>query len=927
MQDFESLKRIPVFRKIAIMEVFIRLSFEEGRAYVEVVDRKGKPVDANYQDYQGKLRELLKAIEKIRSQKDQQMSWFGDSHLVFLDEHSYLVWLLRDCPEFIDREDQTLVFLKEKGRIEFKLSRGLEGAFSGEITLKISDLEPLVLENGSQLLTETHAIRGSQIIELENLGENYLLLNNFNGDFQEKDFEKCTSLFYTYFPDVSMNYNDFREVIGDSVKSIPSLYLEKVDEEECLFFSVFESLKEVEDPFLLRDYEINRWVRVNEMEREVLVSELEGCDIHSVRSGIRASLNKYVKKNKKSHYFKETEDVFILNKELAALFIYNILPELLHDFRVIGSEKLKTFKVRPVAPRLSVDLSSGIDFIGGSATVDIEGETFSLFDFLKQYQKESYIVLKDGTRALVNEKYLERLRRIFRPGKKKGEVEVSFFDLPFVEELLLEKAEGDAWKRSRDFYEDYNKYADKKLKLTKVKAKLRSYQKNGVQWLQYLEKFNLGGCLADDMGLGKTLQAISLLTFSYPKLKTPSLLIMPRSLLFNWEQELTKFSPQLTYYIYHGQNRDLKKARKAHLILTTYGTIRSSIDDFRKQNFHYVILDESQNIKNVQAKSSKAVMLLKSKNRLALSGTPVENNLSELYSLFRFLNPGMFGSEQDFNQKYLLPIHRNNDKEATADLRRKIKPFILRRLKKDVLDDLPPRVEQHLYVEMGEEQAKLYEERQAYYYQLIKGHIKTEGINKSQFMLFQALTELRQIATVPEVKSNDRIVSPKRELLVNQMMDAISNQHKCLIFVNFLSALEHLSEEFREKGVPCLTMSGSTNNRQEIVEKFQNDSNVKVLIMTLKTGGVGLNLTSADMVYIYDPWWNVAAENQAIDRTHRIGQKKTVFCYKLVTKGTIEERILELQEQKKALFDNIIGGDSSSVKTLTETDVDFILGE
>ncbi|MEM1121914.1 MAG: DEAD/DEAH box helicase, partial [Bacteroidota bacterium] len=424
---------------------------------------------------------------------------------------------------------------------------------------------------------------------------------------------------------------------------------------------------------------------------------------------------------------------------------------------------------------------------------------------------------------------------------------------------------------------------------------------------------------------GKTLQTIAILAKAYPKEKLPSLIVMPRSLLFNWRSEVEKFAPHLTTYTYYGNNRNIVEARKKHLIFTTYALMRNDIELFQEEDFFYLILDESQNIKNLQAQTTKAAMLLNGKNRLALSGTPIENNLGELYSLFRFLNPAMFGSVHQFNNNYLSPIQKDNDKNAIRQLRMKIFPFILRRLKRDVLEDLPDKIEQTLFIAMSDKQQKLYDARRSFYKAAIETSIATKGMQQSRFFIFQALNELRQIASTPEKFSEGKIPSPKRELLQEQLMDSIANGHKVLVFVNFLATIELIADQLDESGVDFVSMTGGTRDRQSLVNRFQNDPNCKVFVMTLKTGGTGLNLTAADTIFIFDPWWNVAAENQAIDRAHRIGQQNKVLAYKLITEGTIEEKILQLQQVKKELFDNVISADGASLKALSEEDIDFIL--
>lgn len=390
---------------------------------------------------------------------------------------------------------------------------------------------------------------------------------------------------------------------------------------------------------------------------------------------------------------------------------------------------------------------------------------------------------------------------------------------------------------------------------------------------------------------------------------------------------MARFAPQLKTYTFYGQSRELEVLRTAHLVFTTYATMRNEVEKLKEESFYYLILDESQNIKNLNAQTTKAALMLRGQHRLALSGTPIENNLGELYSLFHFLNPAMFGSIGQFTEDYLTPIQRGNDKEATRQLRQKIYPFVLRRLKKEVLSELPDKIEQTLFVEMGDEQKRLYEQRRQFYAEAVKTQIQEKGVQGAQFFIFQALNELRQVASIPEALSEGRVESAKLELLAEQLLDALANGHKALVFVNFLAALESIGGRLAEAGVGFVSLSGATRDREALVNRFQNDPDCRVFLATLKTGGVGLNLTAADTIFIFDPWWNVAAENQAIDRAHRIGQKQKVLAYKLIAQGTIEEKILQLQHIKKELFDNIIAADGASLKSLSEEDINLLLGK
>jgi SNF2 family DNA or RNA helicase len=426
------------------------------------------------------------------------------------------------------------------------------------------------------------------------------------------------------------------------------------------------------------------------------------------------------------------------------------------------------------------------------------------------------------------------------------------------------------------------------------------------------------------MGLGKTVQAVALISRIDASAKHPVLIVMPKSLLFHWSRELERFLPGTRYHVHYGPGRDWQQASGHPVVLTTYGTLRSDIESMAATEYAAVILDESQAIKNLQTQTARAALALKARFRLGLSGTPVENHLGELYALFRFLNPAMFPSATDFERNFARPIQQDGDPAAARDLRRKIYPFLLRRMKGDVLKDLPPKVEQVLYVEMGSEQKTHYEERRRFYQQLVNSEVRKNGIAKSQFVILEALLELRQIASVPESRTDGRIRSAKRERLHEAILEAIENGRKCLVFSNFLAGVEQVCEDFNEAGLLYERMTGSTSNREDRVQRFQNDPRVKAFVMTLKTGGLGLNLTAADTVFILDPWWNTSAESQAVDRAHRIGQTNTVFTYRLIARDTIEEKILQLQERKKELVDQVVSTDAGAFKSLTERDIDHL---
>ncbi len=364
----------------------------------------------------------------------------------------------------------------------------------------------------------------------------------------------------------------------------------------------------------------------------------------------------------------------------------------------------------------------------------------------------------------------------------------------------------------------------------------------------------------------------------------------------------------------------------ANIVISSYATIRNDINDLSKKSFSYVILDESQNIKNLETQTTNAVLALKARYRLALSGTPVENNLGDLYSLFRFLNPSFFGSQSEFLRDYMRPIQDKQDKDVLKDLKTRVYPFMLRRVKKNVLKDLPPKTEQVSYVELDEKHLAIYNRRREELKAKVTMAVGLGGVGKNTFMILQALTELRRLASVPEADGEFNGISAKRKYLKEVVASITSEGHKCLIFTNFLATVELIGEDLEELGIGHLVMTGATGDRQSLVQRFQNDPSIGAFVMTLKTGGVGLNLTAADYVFIVDPWWNRAAENQAIDRTHRIGQENPVFCYRLIAKDTIEEKILELQQRKANLVASLLTSDSNAVKALSEKDIEMLLG-
>ncbi|WP_114748673.1 DEAD/DEAH box helicase [Pleomorphovibrio marinus] len=461
------------------------------------------------------------------------------------------------------------------------------------------------------------------------------------------------------------------------------------------------------------------------------------------------------------------------------------------------------------------------------------------------------------------------------------------------------------------------------------KGSLRPYQKAGYNWLRFLNEYHFGGCLADDMGLGKTVQTLALLAHEKEASNSAtSLLVMPTSLIYNWQLEAKKFTPELNILIYTGTQRlkDHEQFGNYDLVLTSYGITRLDVDVLGSFYFNYIILDESQAIKNPESIIAKAVVQLASKHRLILTGTPIENGTMDLWSQMNFVNQGLLGSKGSFVKQFLQPIEKKNDTQKMAKLHAMIKPFILRRLKTQVATDLPEKVINIQYSSMTEEQSQLYDDTKSYYREKIVNEMSIPGMSRKSFTLLRGLTKLRQIANHPKLTDTEYSGSSgKLEDISHMIASTASEGHKVLIFSQFVKHLTIIKDVLGTEGIPYAYLDGSTKDRQQQVKAFQEDESIKVFLISLKAGGVGLNLTRAEYVFMLDPWWNPAVEAQAIDRAHRIGQENKVIIYKFITKDTVEEKIMALQERKMALAGELINTEESFIKSLSSEDISALL--
>ena len=856
-------------------------------------------------------------IENLENEKEFFISWEEEksSDYLKLDEKSISYLLGQN--NFVNA-DFEIIEKKEVKNIALFIRDNKE----------IEDRLDIYIEINDNLLTKNNIV-GNYIysqgtfykVDIEEDTE--FPLSDLFQKIDKYELESYATLILKNYKNIDLKYEDYETVVSEERNAIPQIIIEKISFDNSLYIKINSIISTMDYEFFTKN-KIETVLIVNELEKKLEISKINLENLSSDMFEIVKVLTKLQKSiGLKSSYYIDNQNFIILNEELAKEFVKKELLQLTGKYSIIGTDRLRKYNIKAVRPKLSGKFSYNLDYFEGEVEVEIEGEKFSIQQLLNNYKKDEYIVLSDGTNALINREYIEKLQRIFKE-EDGNKVKVSFFDMPIVQDMIDEKSFENDFMGSKDFFEGINKLAEENIDYPKLNATLRDYQKYGYKWLKYLTDNNLGACLADDMGLGKTLQAIALLTNLHEEKKKKSMVIMPKSLIYNWENEIKRFSPKLKVGVYYGINRDFSLLKKVDIILTTYGTIRNDIENLLEQKFDLLVLDESQNIKNINSQTTKAVLLLNAKKRVALSGTPIENNLLELYSLFRFLNPEMFGSVQKFTSDYIVPIQKYSDTSTIEELRKKIYPFLLRRVKKEVLADLPDKIEKLVYVDMNDEHRRFYEERRKYYYSLLEKNTSSQG-NFDKFFVLQAINELRHIVSSPELESK-KIISSKKEVLIENVIEAIENNHKVLVFVNYLSSIESICDSLKENKIKYLKMTGQTKDRQNLVDKFQNDSRYKVFVMTLKTGGVGLNLVSADTIFIYDPWWNTTVENQAIDRAYRLGQDKTVFAYKMIMRNTIEEKILKLQEIKNKLLDDLISEDNLSTKNLSKSDIEFILG-
>lgn len=625
--------------------------------------------------------------------------------------------------------------------------------------------------------------------------------------------------------------------------------------------------------------------------------------------------------------------------------IYNFLSKEIEDymkkFEVLVAEDFKKKDIKKIKIK-----SIGVKIENNLLDINLEDFKFNIYeikDIINKYKlRKKFYRLKDGTYiSLEKNSSLDFLENLTDNIEIEDEnVEENSIKLPIYRALYLEKIFKNMPNtniQKNEYYKNMiSQIEDRQIDLStkippKLNAELRTYQKIGYKWLRTLEQYKMGGILADDMGLGKTIQLLAVILSYVQKNKgnvKPSIIICPSSLALNWYNEIQKFTSTLKALVISGdyleRKRKIEEIGKYQVIITSYDSLKRDIDLYKNYCFKYVVADEAQYIKNNNTKNSKAIKTINAETKFALTGTPIENSLSELWSIFDFIMPGYLYKYKKFKELYETPIIKEQNEDVMNKLKKQIEPFVLRRTKGEVLTELPDKTVTILNNEMSEEQYNIYMSYMAQARKEIMSQIDINGFEKSQIKILSLLMRLRQICCHPKLFLREyEGESSKLNQCIEIIQDAVLGGHKILLFSSYTSMFEIIEEKLKNIGVKYLKLTGQTKvgERIELVDKFNTNENIKVFLISLKAGGTGLNLTGADMVIHYDPWWNLSAENQATDRTYRIGQKRNVQVYKLITKNSIEEKIYELQQKKAKLIDNMLSTDATFINKLSKDDI------
>jgi SNF2 family DNA or RNA helicase len=631
------------------------------------------------------------------------------------------------------------------------------------------------------------------------------------------------------------------------------------------------------------------------------------------------------------HFIENSQEVFSI--EHIDHYTFNIDPKGLNKF-VTEANNL-SIEIRTQGYKIKHHHSTSNRVKSNNDWFELDGnihfdkdEAISMPEIIeKKSLDNNFIVLGDGTIGVKPTTWLNKMNKLAELGVKEENRYKYNRAQSIILDLLLEETEV---SRDSKFIATVNSLRSfkgvEKVSISKrFKGELRHYQESGIDWLNFLHQFRIGGCLADDMGLGKTIQVLAhLQKIKYTKdkyCKGQHLIVVPKSLVYNWQAEAKKFTPDLKVLVYEGTKRKtlIKEFEKYDLIIMTYAVMRKDIQELKEYQFSYSVLDEAQYIKNTTTLVAKAAYLINSKYKLALTGTPVENHIGELFSIFRYLIPSILPKGYSRGK-----IKSNED--SMKVIMRGLMPFILRRTKSEVLTDLPEKVETVLYCEFEKKQEKIYNEMKNFYQKSLNQKISKDSINKSKTQILEALLRMRQVSCHPGLVNKDYLENDSSKIitLMENVESLVERGEKILVFSQFTSFLSIIRNELNKRKIGHAYLDGKTNKREEVVNSFKTDSSKNVFLISLKAGGVGLNLTEASYCFLVDPWWNPAVESQAIDRIHRIGQNKKVFAYRLITKGSIEEKILKLQQSKRDVSKNILATDESLLKKMSTEDLQFL---
>jgi non-specific serine/threonine protein kinase len=839
----------------------------------------------------------------------------------------YLLDLMSSVPLFLENENifSKPIFAdkKREASVRFKLEKVKENI---HITAGIEiDEEILPFTSEVILLSQfpVYLFIDEMLIKVNNVDRTDVLKpfieNPEEGIVIRGD--ELSSFWQKYFSGIPFK-DDFiisGDLIGSKRTEITDKKLYITEDNNHLYFNLYFSYGDIDVKFSSRTAQI-----YNEKSGELIYIKR---DWEEERSAIEKLLHFHLEAGKINGEFRLSRGTEPLE------WLFSVLPEVAGEgFTILGEEKLKKFRINRNSPTIALKIFSEIDWFDLELDVKFGKEELGGDLFLNAVSDgRRYIELASGNKVRIPEEWLNRfthLAKLLSTGEKK--IRMNRYHLPLLEagKDLFDTFDLD--EKAKLFKEKYEKldfYSEDVSIPECFKGELRPYQAEGFKWLNKLKEIGLGGILADDMGLGKTIQIIAFLCALKEREEiSPALIVMPASLIFNWQKELKRFAPNLKSYILAGSERatTFTQIKDFDIILTTYGIIRRDWFWLNKQLFSLIVLDESQNIKNPLSQTFKSVIKLKSRFRLVLSGTPIENTTIDLWSQMSFLNPGLLGNLHWFRRTFAVPIERENDKQKLELLNRLIHPLVLRRKKEEVAGELPPKVEQVILCSMTEEQSKYYAGVTRDYRSRLSREMDSAGVNGIKLRIIEYLTRVRQICNHPKmIDPALEMDSGKMMTLMNLIRDITSEGYKVLVFSQFVKMLNLVRKELDDENILYQYLDGSTRNRENAVNEFQRNGEYQVFLISIKAGGLGLNLTAAEYVIQIDPWWNPAVEAQATDRAHRIGQDKKVFVYKLITHGTVEEKILKLQERKKKVSNNIVDSDAALIKSL---DTEELLG-